>query len=340
MERRCSPEAWRRVLTGMVAVLASMIGWHTELQAEPGAALHPSEQHADHGGAVGNFGSATAVTHLYNPVLEPSEAYAVQDMPLFKKQPRDGFLQRVFFSATRVGADTDQLSATELDVSATVGFPFPTRESPVLITAAFGADLLDVDSLDLPDELYEVTLEARFIRPITDRWTADLSVKPGAFGSSDTDSADFRLQGRAIGIYQWRPQTKALLGIAYLDREDISMLPVVGLIWTPTDYLKLDLLFPQPRLALRTNCDCCSAWWLYLGGEFGGGSWGIRRADGSQDTATLSDWRFLVGMERESDGLSARIEGGIGFNRRLEYVSGVGDTDLDTSVFLRTAIWY
>ncbi len=273
------------------------------------------------------------------PLLEPAQPHAVQQR-YFEKQPRAGILQQVYHGATRITADSNSLSLTELDFSATFGFPLPTREAPLLITPAFGLDVLQTSVLDVPNELYDATLEIRTLRPFGDYWTFDLAITPGVFGNTDTSESQFRLQGRAVGIYQWRPDTKAVLGVAYLDRDDYAALPVFGLIWTPTDDWKFDLLFPKPRIALRTHQDDRSAWWAYISGEFGGGSWGMTRAGGAADTVTIRDLRLLFGVERESDGATFRLEGGYVFAREIEYGSGVGDQDLKNGGLVRGVIYY
>jgi hypothetical protein len=279
-------------------------------------------------------------TLLDPPILEPAEPFAVQEQPLFEKQPRAGILQSLRFSTGLVAADVDQLNLVELDLGATLGFPMPSRESPLLVTASFGSSLLDTEGFDLPDELYDAAVEIRYLRPLGERWTADLAVAPGVYGNLETSERTIRIQGRALGIYQWRPDTKLAMGVVYLDRENVSLLPAAGLIWTPTDYLKFDILFPRPRIALRGAGDCHSVWWLYLGGELGGGSWGVTRADGSGDVATLNDLRLLAGLERQADLITVKAEAGYVFGRELAYASEVGDVALEDACMVRLMLAY
>jgi hypothetical protein len=274
------------------------------------------------------------------PILDPTETEAIQEQTIFQRQPRPGILQRAFCSAGTIVADTDNLNIGEFDFSATLGFPMPTRESPLLVTPSFSWDELRNHTLDLPDGLYSAAVELRYLRPIGARWKMDLAVTPGVYGNSDTSENNIRIQGRAIGLYQWRPTTTLALGVVYLDRDDVAVLPAAGVIWTPTDYLKLDLLFPRPRIALRGHGDCHAAWWVYFAGEFGGGSWGVTRANGESDTATLRDIRMLMGLERQADLCTLKIEAGTVLGRELEYASGRGDTSLDDAFIARTVLAY
>ena len=156
-----------------------------------------------------------------------------------------------------------------------------------------------------------------------------MAIKPGYFGNFDSGVNQFRLQGKLAGIWEQSPTTKWVLGATYLDREDIDLLPIAGVIWRPSDLWKVDLVFPAPKVSLRAWRDCRSAWWLYVAGEFGGGSWGIERLDGTPDTATIRDLRLRMGLEREAQLVSFLLEAGYVFGRELEYGTGVGNTDLD-----------
>jgi hypothetical protein len=274
------------------------------------------------------------------PLLDPVAPYSLQEAPFYEKQAKPGMLQQVYQSTTVIQADSNELPITELDFSFTLGFPLPTRDSPLLVTPYFGLDLLQADALDLPSEFYDASVEFRYLRPWGDCWMFDFAVQPGVYGNTETEETVFRTQGRAVAIYQWSATAKVLAGGTYLDREDIQFLPIAGVIWTPSDDWKLELLFPRPRVAVRAYRDCCSAWWLYLSGELGGGSWGVTRTGGAADVATLTDVRFTVGMEREHACLSGKIEAGYVFARELEYQSGVGDQDLESAALFRVVLYY
>ena len=75
---------------------------------------------------------------------------------------------------------------------------------------------------------------------------------------------------RDIGFYVFTlPGITAGLGFlsALLVISLITLLPVFGAIWMPTDMLRFDLAFPRPRVAIRVMDD---ETWIYLGGELGG----------------------------------------------------------------------
>ena len=51
-----------------------------------------------------------------------------------------------------------------------------------------------------------------------------------------------------MGVAYFRQNACAqwLLGVDYLDRDDVRLLPVFGLLWTPSDDWRIDLVQPFP----------------------------------------------------------------------------------------------
>lgn len=277
-----------------------------------------------------------AVPALEEPRYQPQAVSG----PLFKKQSRNGFLQSLRHSTTLVAAGAGDLASQEYDFSATGALPAFSPETPLILTPFFGWDSFDQEGLDVPNDLYEASFEFRHLRPIFGNLTADMAIKPGFFGDLESGANEFRLQGKLAGIWKTSDTTSWVFGATYLDREDIQVLPIAGVLWYPNENFKFDLVFPAPKIAVRAWRDCRSAWWVYTAGEFGGGSWGIQRADGSDDVMTLRDLRLRVGLEREAQLVSGLVEIGYVFGRELEYTSGVGNTSLTGAAMVRAGIYY
>ena len=261
----------------------------------------------------------------------------------------DGVLQRLFFTGTWLPAAGGDLGMSDLELGATLGFPLPTRESPLLISPYFATHFLDGPaSPDLPARLYDASVQFRWLRPVGERWTADLAVSPGVHSDFESgDSEMFRITGHGLGIYQWSPTMKLILGIVVLDRDDVSLLPAGGILWTPNDAWRLELMAPRPRVARRIlPCygDACNEYWAYVAGEFGGGSWSIQRASGAQDVVMVRDYRVILGIERKSPPGSGRLKGrvevGYVFAREVEYRSATPDFEPDDTLMLRIGASY
>jgi hypothetical protein len=98
---------------------------------------------------------------------------------------------------------------------------------------------------------------------------------------------------------------------------------------------------PRPRIAWRVAHEDDRQSWAYIVGEFGGGTWAIQRADGTNDVATIRDYRLLLGYEQKwSAQNSWLVEAGYVFNRRVEYNSEIGDSDLDDTALVRFGLTF
>jgi hypothetical protein len=140
-----------------------------------------------------------------------------------------------------------------------------------------------------------------------------------------------------LARFDWIPDRLQLLfGVLYLNRNDVQLLPAGGLIWTPNDAKRYEILFPKPKLAHRITVGPHYEDWVYLGAEFGGNTYAVERVGGAADFITLRDIRTYVGLERKKNGGAGfRIEAGYVFARRVEYDSATPDIEADGTAVLR-----
>ena len=128
-----------------------------------------------------------------------------------------------------------------------------------------------------------------------------------------------------------------LFGVDFLDRGDIKLLPVAGLIWNPNPEMRFELVFPRPRAVFQLTDRSR----LYVSGELGGDTWAIQRVTLGNDLATYRDLRVCIGLEHaDNDNTWSAFEIGYLFDRRLEYSSGIGDMRLDDAVMFRLVTSY
>ena len=141
----------------------------------------------------------------------------------------------------------------------------------------------------------------------------------------------------AVGFLTVGPTVDLVFGVDYVDRGDVKLLPVGGLIWMPNLQRRYELVFPRPRAVfqLRNN------YRLYVSGELGGGTWAIERATFADDLATYRDIRICLGLESVGkDGQETAFEIGYLFDRRLQYTSNLGNMNLNDAVMLRLVTRY
>jgi hypothetical protein len=287
---------------------------------------------------------------FFDPNIEATAPDALSlepDPPAGPKPPpgaKPGMLQEVSLITTWLsGKEPVDLDVVDIDFKISLGLPCPTVETPMVLTPGLGMHFLEgPDSPDLPARVYDSFLDIRWILPLNEQFMFDLAVTPGWYSDwEQSGSEGLRIGARAIGIYTASPEARFVLGGAFLDREDVDFLPIAGLIWTPHDDLKLDLLFPLPKLSWRVSVDGSLEKWWYISGELGGGSWAIRRASGFDDVVNYTDLRVMLGQEIRSKGyLSAWFEVGYVFNRELDYNSGGPGFEPENTALVRGGVGY
>jgi hypothetical protein len=262
---------------------------------------------------------------------------------------KPGALQQAIFTLTalpRLGSNG--LGLTTVETSLTLGMPAPTVDSPLLVTPGFGTTFVDevAGPMDpgLPSQLYESWIQARWMRKVGDRLGVDLAVAPGWYSDFVNDSSQaLRITGHGFGAWEAREDLRVVAGVIYLDRYDVNILPAGGLLWTPSDDRRFELIFPRPRLAWRVAEDRRAAHWLYLAGEFGGNQWAVRRDSGANDVVVYHDYRLLAGWERRPADLGAswRVEAGWVTGRLVEYyITDTADYRPADTFVVRGGIWY
>lgn len=271
------------------------------------------------------------------------------DQPELPPGTRDGIFQKLLLTGTYLPQlDGDSLGWGDLEAGIVLGFPFLRRDTPLLITPRYGVHYLDgAANFDLPDQLFDASVEFRHLRKFGDGpWAMDVAVTLGHYSDYESDDADaFRVTGRGLVVYETSPLVKWVAGVAYLNRAGASVLPLGGVIYEPTPEVSYELVFPRPRLwwlLPGSNRQLGDERWVFLGGEFGGGVWSIERPSTQmQDLMTYRDFRVLVGYQRKlASGITSTFEFGYVFGRELEFSSMSPDVSLDDSMFARLGLQF
>jgi hypothetical protein len=259
------------------------------------------------------------------------------------------FLQEVRVVHEWIFEDEDpnalEINATE--VTATFAVPAFGWQTPFLITPGFSLNMFDGPTrgapafADLPPQTYDAFLDVGWNPQINNWLSAELGARPSVSTDFDHFATDsFRIIGRGIGVVRITPALAVKAGISYLDRNDIKLLPVAGVVWDPSPDTHLEIVFPRPKLAHRWIALANYQLWYYLAGEYGGASWSIVRQGPPEfvDAVDYNDIRVLLGLEwlpETQSGMRGFIEAGYVFERELFYVSqspGVFELD-DTFMF-------
>ncbi len=286
---------------------------------------------------------------LPDDLAPPGQPRQEFESPTGRKLPpgaKPGMLQQAMYTITELPKlSSGGLGMTVLDKWVTIGIPAPTVDSPLLLTPGFSGTLLDSPAgVDLPGELFDAYLQARWMRKVGERLGVDVAVAPGWYSDFRNDSAQsLRITGHGFGAWEASDDLRIVAGLIYLDRYDVNMLPAGGILWTPADDKRFEMIFPRPRLAWRVAEHTRAAQWVYLAAEFGGNQWAMQSATGHDQVVVIRDYRLIAGWERKPAdlGISWRLESGFVFGRTVQFYDSNDQPFHPGNTFMvRAGAWY
>jgi hypothetical protein len=254
------------------------------------------------------------------------------------------FVQRVSGTATLIADGSEGgVDVTEYSTSASfiASDPQSSSATTITVTPAFSVvRLTGPEELALPGELYRTGATLGWTRRANDQVSYRVGLSPSVASDFATSDHAFRMMGHALFAYQWSPSVQYLVGAAYLARNDIGLLPMAGILWTPRDDLRVELTAPRPRIARQihagTTDGVVSNDWMYVAGELGGGTWGVERTPSITDELTVRDFRLVFGYESNvPQRVNVRAEMGYVFGRKFEYASDGYEYEPAQSLLMR-----
>lgn len=269
------------------------------------------------------------------------------------------FLQEIRLDAVYIpGNASNELGLDAFDLNATFAIPFLyNTQTPLLVTPGFSMELWSGPKTlpgapgFLPPRTYDPYLDLAWNPQISQVVGGELGFRVGVFSDFEKVTADsLRFQGHGLLVLSLSPNVQVKGGIVYLDRIRTKLLPAGGIIWTPTPDARFEILFPNPRIARRLWTYGNTDWWLYVRGEYGGGSWTIHQSDtlpgapadlaSYTDRFDYNDIRVGVGLEFDTPrNWKGLFEVGGTFNREVLFRSEIPPTFRpDPTVYLRAAL--
>ena len=234
------------------------------------------------------------------------------------------------------------LEMTQIRFGATVGMRAPLENSFILLSPSFEPTFVRWEGREtFPDKLYSASLNCTLIKKINDRWSAMASAGPR--WSSDGKETQHAVRCSLMGGMTWikSRQWQFRFGVVYLNRSDnYNIIPYGGLIWSPNDDWKYELMAPMLRVARRCHNlptvfarDGESEYWGYFGIGFGGGTWAFQSVGNRSDVANYSEFSVVIGLEsKRMERTPWKAELGYVFGRYMSFEnhtmrdSPIGDT--------------
>ena len=253
-------------------------------------------------------------------------------------------IQQIKAEYTFLGATggNGSFQVQDAEVSGTLTFPFLYNVAPLLVTPGFATHWWagPTGGPNLPPRVYDLYVDFGW-RPQVSPWLSlDLGARPGLFSDfSVINSSSFRIQARGLAIFTASPQIQIVAGVLYLDRNFLKILPAGGVIWTPTEDTRYEILFPRPKLAQRIHTFGNTDWWIYIAGELGGGAWQFQQPGGTQTNMDYDDLRVSVGTEWFAfHGMKGYFEAGFVFDRQLLFTNGTPKNYPNNTYMLRAGL--
>lgn len=266
-------------------------------------------------------------------------------LPRVLERPR--FRQTYLHGSNRGANPGNELDINDIEFATTLTVPnFLQSRQPLRISPGFIASFWDgpdapSTGFDLPSKAFGAYLAADHVTDLAKTAGLETNFTVGVYSDYDNFSSDaIRLQGRLLGWQRINEYTVGKLGVEYLDRVKVKLLPAVGLFMSPNPDMKLDLYFPRTKLSHRIPNVGNYEMWSYVGAEYGGGSWAIERTDGSDDQVDINDVRAFIGVEwigpRRVTGF---FDFGYAFERELVYASNQSNNlDLQDTLMIRSGL--
>lgn len=185
------------------------------------------------------------------------------------------------------------------------------------------------ESFGIPEDLFEYSVGIASFRKLNERWSVRSILGVGLATDNENRSSDsWRFRGGIFATYSRNDNVKWTFGGLAMGRQDLPVIPVIGAVWQPNPAVRVDLVYPQPRINRLLFDDGARQQWVYFGGGTSGSTWGYQQFEAIDDQLTYSDLRIVFGWESRPAGSSGmpfvrgkttQFELGYVFSRQLEF---------------------
>jgi len=219
------------------------------------------------------------------------------------------------------------IASTDFNISLPLLF---IRTPPPIVKVGINYTSLQTpESFGIPEDLFEYSVGIASVRKLSERWNVRSILGVELATDNENRSSDaWRFRGGVFATYSRNENVNWTVGAIAMGRQDLPVIPVVGAVWLPSPSVRVDLVYPQPRINGLLFDDGDRQQWVYFGGGTSGSTWGYQRFDAIDDQLTYSDLRVVLGLESRPAGSSGmpfvrgktmQLELGYVFSRELEF---------------------
>lgn len=184
--------------------------------------------------------------------------------------------------------------------------------------------------LQLPDQLVVLAADVDWTWRYVNGAAIQVRAAPGIY--SDIEELAFRsfaFPFSAAGVMTFSSELSATVGLQVRPGFDQLVMPIIGAVWGPADWIRIEATLPEARLSVRWNDE----WSSYLAWAWENTTYSIReKGDYDRKKITLEGYRTSLGVARSlSDSLHFVGEIGMLSDRSIvfERTPGLMPEDID-----------
>jgi hypothetical protein len=176
-------------------------------------------------------------------------------------------------------------------------------------------------SIPLPGSAYRFASDFELVFRNESPWSVQIGFTPqiGTDLKDNLDSNSYFWDGRGILFYRASPTFLIALGAAYWNRAHDRVIPYAGFVWTPTDRLEFNIMFPQSRISYNLGMLGNRGYWIYGTGGYNIEAYNIQLQGFGKDRIQFADYRLMLGLRSEGPRMAAFIEGGWVLDRQVDF---------------------
>ncbi len=221
---------------------------------------------------------------------------------------------------TPAGAPLGDLSIFEFNGELRYTAPLPNHWIWSFAPQASYRGLSGPLSPDLPSNLYRAGIDVGLTTPTVGPYTVELGFTPSVGSDFDRSPGSNALMwdGRGALFLRTAPQWMWVIGAQFWDRVNDKVVPWAGVVFTPNDRWEVRAVFPNPQVSAFLGTPWGVPAWLYVAGEYHVEAYEVSVGAG-HDQMEIQDWRVMLGLRTEQQGVTSFIEGGWVFNRNVRF---------------------
>ncbi len=215
----------------------------------------------------------------------------------------------------------------ELNASLELGYYYDVLEGELDMALDFdGTWLLSSAGLQLPDQLVVLALDAGLTWRYMNGVALQVRVAPGIYGDfEEVTIENWNMPISVAGVKRFNSDVSAIAGVQVRFGFERELMPIVGVVWAPSDWLRIEATLPEAKAVYYFN----DVWSANVQWAWESMTYNIReKGDYDREKVTFESYRTSLGATYSiSDSL--KLTGDIGMlrGRGVEFKRTADDMD-------------